>query len=158
MFNFEEILPNETNLKRSEQIWSCFLIKIWFCLWLLLSSVFNSCFLHLIQAREDGLTVIQPHSLSFVNSESPSGKIIYNITVPLHPNQGKIVSEGVFERLTFLPCDFGLKTLGFSLLLYIVMFVKELIVTLSMLMSSGLEERRSGMYVDLGSDRAVLET
>ncbi|KAI4585533.1 hypothetical protein MJG53_005767 [Ovis ammon polii x Ovis aries] len=42
------------------------------------------------QAREDGLTVIQPHSLSFVNSERPSGKIIYNITLPLHPNQGII--------------------------------------------------------------------
>lgn len=41
-------------------------------------------------AREDGLTVIQPHSLSFVNSERPSGKIIYNITLPLHPNQGII--------------------------------------------------------------------
>ncbi|KAK7830949.1 hypothetical protein U0070_018493, partial [Myodes glareolus] len=41
-------------------------------------------------AREDGLTLIQPHSLSFVNSESPAGKIIYNITVPLHPNQGII--------------------------------------------------------------------
>ncbi|EGW11615.1 Extracellular matrix protein FRAS1 [Cricetulus griseus] len=41
-------------------------------------------------AREDGLTVIQPHSLSFVNSKSPIGKIIYNITVPLHPNQGAI--------------------------------------------------------------------
>ncbi|ELW63934.1 Extracellular matrix protein FRAS1 [Tupaia chinensis] len=40
-------------------------------------------------AREDGLTVIQPHSLSFV-SERPSGKILYNITVPLHPNQGII--------------------------------------------------------------------
>lgn len=41
-------------------------------------------------AREDGLTVIQPHSLSFVKSGSPSGKIIYNITLPLHPNQGII--------------------------------------------------------------------
>ncbi|XP_046512812.1 extracellular matrix organizing protein FRAS1 isoform X5 [Equus quagga] len=41
-------------------------------------------------AREDGLTVLQPHSLSFVNSERPSGKIIYNITLPLHPNQGII--------------------------------------------------------------------
>ncbi|XP_070468854.1 extracellular matrix organizing protein FRAS1 isoform X1 [Equus przewalskii] len=41
-------------------------------------------------AREDGLTVIQPHSLSFVNSERPSGKIIYNITLPLHPSQGII--------------------------------------------------------------------
>ncbi|XP_064440740.1 extracellular matrix organizing protein FRAS1 isoform X1 [Mirounga angustirostris] len=41
-------------------------------------------------AREDGLTVIQPHSLSFVNSERPSGKVIYNITLPLHPNQGII--------------------------------------------------------------------
>uniref|UniRef100_A0A5F9CE36 Fraser extracellular matrix complex subunit 1 n=1 Tax=Oryctolagus cuniculus TaxID=9986 RepID=A0A5F9CE36_RABIT len=42
-------------------------------------------------AREDGLTVIQPHSLSFVNSEKPSGKIVYNITLPLPPNQGLIV-------------------------------------------------------------------
>uniref|UniRef100_A0A8C0T909 Extracellular matrix organizing protein FRAS1 n=1 Tax=Canis lupus familiaris TaxID=9615 RepID=A0A8C0T909_CANLF len=41
-------------------------------------------------AREDGLTVIQPHSLSFVNSERPSRKLIYNITLPLHPNQGII--------------------------------------------------------------------
>ncbi|XP_032739045.1 extracellular matrix protein FRAS1 [Lontra canadensis] len=41
-------------------------------------------------AREDALTVIQPHSLSFIDSERPSGKIIYNITVPLHPNQGII--------------------------------------------------------------------
>ncbi|ELK16427.1 Extracellular matrix protein FRAS1 [Pteropus alecto] len=41
-------------------------------------------------AQEDGLTVIQPHSLSFVNTKRPSRKIIYNITVPLHPNQGII--------------------------------------------------------------------
>ncbi|MBZ3891170.1 Extracellular matrix protein FRAS1 [Sciurus carolinensis] len=41
-------------------------------------------------AREDGLTVIQPHALSFVKSERPSGKIIYNITLPLHPNHGII--------------------------------------------------------------------
>ncbi|XP_012660764.1 extracellular matrix protein FRAS1 [Otolemur garnettii] len=41
-------------------------------------------------AREDSLTVIQPPSLSFVNSERPSGKIIYNITLPLHPSQGFI--------------------------------------------------------------------
>ncbi|XP_012928771.1 extracellular matrix protein FRAS1 isoform X2 [Heterocephalus glaber] len=41
-------------------------------------------------AREDGLTVIQPHSLSFVHTEKPNGKIIYNITLPLHPNQGVI--------------------------------------------------------------------
>ncbi|XP_023559071.1 extracellular matrix protein FRAS1 [Octodon degus] len=42
------------------------------------------------QAREDGLTVIQPHFLSFVNSKRLSGKIVYNITQPLHPNQGVI--------------------------------------------------------------------
>ncbi|KAG3276368.1 Fraser extracellular matrix complex subunit 1 [Ictidomys tridecemlineatus] len=41
-------------------------------------------------AREDGLTVIQPHALSFVNSGRPSRKIIYNITRPLHPNHGII--------------------------------------------------------------------
>ncbi|XP_032772670.1 extracellular matrix protein FRAS1 [Rattus rattus] len=41
-------------------------------------------------AREDGLSVIHPQSLSFGKAESPSGKIIYNITVPLHPNQGVI--------------------------------------------------------------------
>ncbi|XP_042534078.1 extracellular matrix organizing protein FRAS1 [Dipodomys spectabilis] len=41
-------------------------------------------------AREDGLSVIQPHSLSFVNTERPAGKITYNITLPLHPSQGII--------------------------------------------------------------------
>uniref|UniRef100_A0A8C9Q481 Extracellular matrix organizing protein FRAS1 n=1 Tax=Spermophilus dauricus TaxID=99837 RepID=A0A8C9Q481_SPEDA len=41
-------------------------------------------------AREDGLTVIQPHALSFVNSGRPSRKIIYNITRPLYPNHGII--------------------------------------------------------------------
>ncbi|XP_048640749.1 extracellular matrix organizing protein FRAS1 isoform X2 [Marmota marmota marmota] len=41
-------------------------------------------------AREDGLTVIQPLALSFVNSGRPSRKIIYNITRPLHPNHGII--------------------------------------------------------------------
>ncbi|XP_069341542.1 extracellular matrix organizing protein FRAS1 [Eulemur rufifrons] len=41
-------------------------------------------------AREDSLTVIQPRSLSFVSPERPSGQIIYNITLPLHPGQGTI--------------------------------------------------------------------
>ncbi|KAG8515151.1 Extracellular matrix protein FRAS1, partial [Galemys pyrenaicus] len=41
-------------------------------------------------AREDSLTMIQPHSLSFANSERSSGNIIYNITLPLHPSQGTI--------------------------------------------------------------------
>lgn len=45
-------------------------------------------------AREDGLSVIHPQSLSFGKAESPSGKIIYNITVPLHPNQGVIEHRG----------------------------------------------------------------
>ncbi|XP_073898026.1 extracellular matrix organizing protein FRAS1 isoform X2 [Castor canadensis] len=41
-------------------------------------------------AREEGLTIIHPHSLSFVKSERPTGKITYNVTLPLHPNQGII--------------------------------------------------------------------
>lgn len=53
------------------------------------ASDFPSCFLHSLQAREDGLSVIHPQSLSFGKAESPIEKIIYNITVPLHPNQGK---------------------------------------------------------------------
>lgn len=103
--NLEMILPNETTLKSPEQICLVFLrfgVASGSCYHP--APVFNSCFLHLVQAREDGLTVIQPHSLSFVNSESPAGKIIYNITVPLRANQGKLRSEGV-ERLTLLPCD-----------------------------------------------------
>uniref|UniRef100_K7G756 Fraser extracellular matrix complex subunit 1 n=1 Tax=Pelodiscus sinensis TaxID=13735 RepID=K7G756_PELSI len=39
-------------------------------------------------ALEDRVTVIEPHHLSFVDSESPSGKIVYNVTAPLLPNQG----------------------------------------------------------------------
>uniref|UniRef100_A0A8C8RJR6 VWFC domain-containing protein n=1 Tax=Pelusios castaneus TaxID=367368 RepID=A0A8C8RJR6_9SAUR len=39
-------------------------------------------------ALEDRVTVIEPHHLSFVDSESPSGKIVFNVTVPLLPNQG----------------------------------------------------------------------
>ncbi|XP_075401034.1 extracellular matrix organizing protein FRAS1 [Tenrec ecaudatus] len=41
-------------------------------------------------AREDRLTVIQPHSLPFINSEKPGREIIYNITQPLHPSQGLV--------------------------------------------------------------------
>ncbi|XP_065453534.1 extracellular matrix organizing protein FRAS1 isoform X1 [Chrysemys picta bellii] len=39
-------------------------------------------------ALEDRVTVIEPHHLSFVDSESPSGKIMFNVTVSLQPNQG----------------------------------------------------------------------
>ncbi|XP_074849859.1 extracellular matrix organizing protein FRAS1 isoform X2 [Carettochelys insculpta] len=39
-------------------------------------------------ALEDRVTVIKPHHLSFVDSESPSRKIVFNVTVPLLPNQG----------------------------------------------------------------------
>lgn len=118
--NLETVLPNKTTLKSPEQ--SCFVfLRFGFASGSGYppAPVFNSCFLHLGQAREDGLTVIHPHSLSFVNSESPAGKIIYNITAPLHPNQGKLRREGA-ERLTLLPCDPGpiLKPLGFCLLLY----------------------------------------
>lgn len=45
-------------------------------------------------AREDGLSVIHPQSLSFGKAESPIEKIIYNITIPLHPNQGVIEHRG----------------------------------------------------------------
>ncbi|XP_053260348.1 extracellular matrix organizing protein FRAS1 [Podarcis raffonei] len=39
-------------------------------------------------ALEDRVTPIEPHHLSFVNSESPTEKVVYNVTVPLPPNQG----------------------------------------------------------------------
>ncbi|XP_042325028.1 extracellular matrix organizing protein FRAS1 [Sceloporus undulatus] len=41
-------------------------------------------------ALEDRVTPIEPHHLSFVDSENPSGKIVYNVTIPLPPNQGII--------------------------------------------------------------------
>lgn len=126
--NLEMILPNKTTLKSPEQIGFVFL-RFEFASGSCYhpAPVFSSCFLHLVQAREDGLTLIQPHSLSLVNSESPAGKIIYNITAPLHPDQGKLRSEGG-ERLTLLPCDPGpiLKTLGFYLLLYTVILAEGL--------------------------------
>ncbi|KAM8939375.1 extracellular matrix organizing protein FRAS1 [Pelodytes ibericus] len=39
-------------------------------------------------ALEDRLTVIGSHYLSFVDAESPSEKIVYNITMPLQLNEG----------------------------------------------------------------------
>ncbi|XP_053108034.1 extracellular matrix organizing protein FRAS1 isoform X2 [Hemicordylus capensis] len=39
-------------------------------------------------ALEDRVTPIEPHHLSFIDSESPSGKVVFNVTVPLPPNQG----------------------------------------------------------------------
>ncbi|KAM4706664.1 extracellular matrix organizing protein FRAS1 [Discoglossus pictus] len=41
-------------------------------------------------AFEDRLTVIGSHYLSFVDAESPSEKIVYNLTVPLQPNEGTL--------------------------------------------------------------------
>ncbi|XP_069482442.1 extracellular matrix organizing protein FRAS1 [Ambystoma mexicanum] len=41
-------------------------------------------------ALEDRLTVIQTHHLSFVDSESPSQKVVYNVTVPLQSYQGTL--------------------------------------------------------------------
>ncbi|OCT97312.1 hypothetical protein XELAEV_18009537mg [Xenopus laevis] len=41
-------------------------------------------------AFEDRLTVIGSHYLSFVDAESPSEKIVYNVTVPLRPNEGTL--------------------------------------------------------------------
>ncbi|MEE6460302.1 hypothetical protein FKM82_000916 [Ascaphus truei] len=41
-------------------------------------------------ALEDRLTVIGSRYLSFVDTESPSEKIVYNVTVPLQPNEGTL--------------------------------------------------------------------
>ncbi|XP_025024783.1 extracellular matrix protein FRAS1 isoform X2 [Python bivittatus] len=41
-------------------------------------------------ALEDRVTPIQPHHLSFINSQIPSEEIIYNVTVPLPPDQGVV--------------------------------------------------------------------
>ncbi|KAK2838085.1 hypothetical protein Q5P01_015297 [Channa striata] len=43
-----------------------------------------------ITALEDRVTEITPSALSFVDSETPSEKLIYNITKPLAPGQGAI--------------------------------------------------------------------
>lgn len=42
-----------------------------------------------IEVLEDRVTVIEPHHLSFVDPEIPSEKILFNVTVPLLPGQGK---------------------------------------------------------------------
>ncbi|KAM6269950.1 LOW QUALITY PROTEIN: extracellular matrix organizing protein FRAS1 [Porphyrio hochstetteri] len=39
---------------------------------------------------EDRVTVIEPHHLSFVDPETPSEKILFNVTVPLPPGQGLV--------------------------------------------------------------------
>lgn len=39
------------------------------------------------------MTVIEPHHLSFVDPEVPSEKILFNVTVPLAPGQGKCASR-----------------------------------------------------------------
>lgn len=39
------------------------------------------------------MTTLEPFHLSFVDSESPSEKIVFNVTVPLPPNQGKILNK-----------------------------------------------------------------
>lgn len=41
------------------------------------------------QALEDRVTVIQAAQLSFVDRDTPSQDLIYNITVPLLPEHGK---------------------------------------------------------------------
>uniref|UniRef100_A0ABM5GKG1 Extracellular matrix organizing protein FRAS1 n=1 Tax=Pogona vitticeps TaxID=103695 RepID=A0ABM5GKG1_9SAUR len=41
-------------------------------------------------ALDDRVTPIEPHHLSFINSESPEEEIVYNVTVPLTPNQGVV--------------------------------------------------------------------
>ncbi|XP_071971616.1 extracellular matrix organizing protein FRAS1 [Engystomops pustulosus] len=41
-------------------------------------------------ALEDRITVIGSHYLSFVDSESPSEKIVYNVTVPLQTSEGTL--------------------------------------------------------------------
>ncbi|XP_038615096.1 LOW QUALITY PROTEIN: extracellular matrix protein FRAS1 [Tachyglossus aculeatus] len=43
-----------------------------------------------MEVREDRVTVIQPRSLSFEDSDSPSGEIVYHVTKPLPPNQGSV--------------------------------------------------------------------
>ncbi|CAI9615143.1 unnamed protein product, partial [Staurois parvus] len=41
-------------------------------------------------ALEDRMTVIGSHYLSFVDAESPSEKIVYNVTVPLQSHEGTL--------------------------------------------------------------------
>ncbi|XP_048099370.1 extracellular matrix protein FRAS1 [Alosa alosa] len=43
-----------------------------------------------VMAQEDRVTVITPTVLSFVDSETPSDKLIYNITKPLAPSHGVV--------------------------------------------------------------------
>lgn len=54
------------------------------------------CFLNL-QALEDRVTVIEPAALSFVDTETPSEKLVYNVTKPLAQGQGKSLSRSYID-------------------------------------------------------------
>ncbi|KAJ7327207.1 hypothetical protein JRQ81_016966, partial [Phrynocephalus forsythii] len=55
-------------------------------------------------ALDDRVTPIEPHHLSFVNSESPMEEIVYNVTVPLAPNQGKMMARKKILLSRFVYC------------------------------------------------------
>ncbi|XP_035235651.1 extracellular matrix protein FRAS1 isoform X1 [Anguilla anguilla] len=55
-----------------------------------------------ITALEDSITVITPSALSFMDSETPSEKLVYNITKPLAPGQGALEHQ---ER-PYVPLSF----------------------------------------------------
>lgn len=72
-------------LTRAKQIlFQCIFGWIFPCLWPWCSWSYV-----FIEVLEDRVTVIEPHHLSFVDPEIPSEKILYNVTVPLLPGQGK---------------------------------------------------------------------
>ena len=61
-------------------------------------SLFSSLYLYFVctlvfgrvcQALEDRVTDITPSALSFIDSETPSEKLIFNITKALPPGQGQ---------------------------------------------------------------------
>lgn len=52
------------------------------------------------QALEDEVTEITSAALSFIDSDSPSEKIIYNITKPLPPGQGLSLTHTSEHTLT----------------------------------------------------------
>lgn len=64
-------------------------VDVLLLLFYLCSSPSVSCVCVSLQALEDRVTEITPSALSFIDSETPSEKLMYNITKALPPGQGE---------------------------------------------------------------------
>lgn len=66
-----------------------------------------------VQALEDRVTEITPSALSFVDSETPSEKLIYNITKALPPGQGRTHTHTHMHTCWAFPYSFKKRSIKF---------------------------------------------